>query len=474
MRFLHAKSFHCPEQLYKDKKYLIWNPTEELRRLSDTDCIKILKAYSPSPIIPNSENSVMIMLQNPRLFPRDGMIKYGNALMKNAFYLNLGMTFNYNTAQNTARYSEQIALDYYTLPCDSIYLKSHPRTCLTNDEANNYFGECAKSLGPLPIDFYPILPDIEQYKYKSVITFGSTSRGYSSLFSEKVISLSQQYWATYFIYNSIFTALSFAAQHLSEKAFVVSDTLYIQCEQLLKHLINLDKKISKIAYPPAIPAKSFLLVDAIPENLITTWMDILKKCPGDSVVCFTNILEDFAFYDESLSLNFTPIRIRKEQLKDDTLDPLRDETIFIFTKNENIRQAARDFTLEKVLPRVGMKLAVEKLSVSEVIDIKQRASAACTARMVLQIKTEQERLARIVDGLYCDKINSLITERQKTVDRTVDMSSVYPYIRSEANLVKYFSLLKVLSKEFLVIIAVKDTSGDFIDDKIAANIMDTG
>ena len=145
------------------------------------------------------------------------------------------------------------------------------------------------------------------------------------------------------------------------------------------------------------------------------WINCLKQLQKSVTICFINVFEDYRFWHEDLGKYFTPIRIKKEKINDNIFDPLREEMVFIFTKDNMVRESARHFTHEKILTRVGVKLLVEELSVSQLVDInhniighKRLEEIESIQAELIKLNKENQALSKVIQSLAKSIIDSYV------------------------------------------------------------------
>ncbi|WP_251421508.1 MULTISPECIES: hypothetical protein [Lactococcus] len=143
---------------------------------------------------------------------------------------------SYLAATEIATLRTQIALDFYASVDDIIHLKHHPRSWFSDEKNREWYGLGVHSLSPLPIDFYPELPE----KYTRAIHFASSASAYMEKFSDNNIVLGDDFYYSFVNYHKLFSSLLFILDN-NKNPIIYSHSPYIsQINLLLKYFFNRD------------------------------------------------------------------------------------------------------------------------------------------------------------------------------------------------------------------------------------------
>ena len=443
------------------KSYIEWNPKELISSVTDDDMGKVFNAFDYG-----KEFDVNFLLEynnkNMFIMQSDGWSHHRFDKRLSVLYSDL------SSFKKRAIYANQLALDYYILLDAKIYIKSHPNDPYLTEESKILFGENADSFGVIASEFLFEHLKREKIKFSTILSFGSSANAYMSKLFDINIGLTMEYWNTYFLYNSIYVALVFTTK-INKENIYCSPILKIQCENLFNYSLKKEKQFNEIPKNLNFAQSSFVLVNHINKEERSRWLNCLQKLPNDIVICFINVCEDYMFWSDDIAQFFVPIKIKKEKLKDDTLDPMRDEVIFVFSKSEAVRKAAREFMHIKILPRVGVILKIDKLSISEMVDIQKIAS---TAANFLELKNYVDKINSKIDTLYSATSFLLSNGMTKNVEISNDID--IEDFKTETNIYEYLELLVKVASNYLIIVTIKDTPGHFVDEKIKSQLTKVG
>jgi len=380
------------KEFYSYKEYLIWNPDEIQKQLKSNYVESVLKVWSISHKI--NDDSVFLLRASAA---------WASLHDKKT---ELGLYADLQRSRLKNIYTDLIALDYYVSPETKLYVKPHPKLHFTDEMMKMYYGANTVNMGSCPMEFLAAHFHFEKVMFKSILGYQSASENTCKAITNDMNFLSRNYWQSYYNYNRMYTGLIFAkaiGENIAE--IFTTDSNYEQVMNLNQRLVKIDKDITKIDAKTKMnkKSKSFVFLNITKHVKQEFWENILNDLTSDSVVAILNSTEDMCFYTKKmhkLREYFVPIRIEKVRLRDDSIDPCVDETLWIFSKNRNVLQAARDFTTEKDLPRLGVKVLIEKQPVSYVVNCFKEGKRQLDSAQAFTITKElQERVDALFKGL---------------------------------------------------------------------------
>jgi hypothetical protein len=347
------------------KPYTIWNPEQLQENLSSHYAENIVGAYGAFDNL-ESKSALLLCMS-------DAWILSNNVEEQNK--IPYGLYIDLRNSHCRMIHANTIALDYYVPFEKKLYIKPHPSLLTPIETVAEPYGDETESLGIVPFEMLSRYFQSIGFKFDTVLGYGSAANRFLAPICVKSIVLSQNYWSYYFLYNSLFVSLQFA-KSLSNQVNTIRCTQAIleQCQALEKWGgVHAERDIEHFEESDLrFPDRTFVLIDSITKENRQAWLEVLNSSSEEIVFSILDVGEDHVFYDQFLRPFLVPIRIKKSKLKEDTLDPCRDETLWIFSKNEAARKMARCFALEKTLPRLGVKLEVNKIPVSDVVDLFQK------------------------------------------------------------------------------------------------------
>jgi hypothetical protein len=356
-------------EFFSYKSPIIWDAKSIEDDISASVTKKIAKAYNFNFAYKRKSNMGVLFVLN----------SYG--MLSSAIVNNSAIREYYSHIKNQSSvykdiclYMCQSVLDYYVAFDSTVYIKTHPNDPLPQNETKRIFGEKAENLGEMPLDFYPLLDEAKEYNFSSSLSFASSANAFISSICSENICLTSDFFYTFYLYNYLYSALTFAVNNLGTNLkYQCPKILQVQCNNILKYVLNSDKVCDISGGPVPLEPNTITILNKSERENYYRWMTVLKNAPDSAVVCFPDILNDFVFYADDISEYFVPVRIRKIKIKADTLDNLCDEILYIFCKDIKVREKIMSFALEKELPRIGIKLMVSELTMQESRDIRVKA-----------------------------------------------------------------------------------------------------
>lgn len=146
---------------------------------------------------------------------------------------------------------------------------------------------------------------------------------------------------------------------------------------------------------------SLLLIDNITgegEEGRVKIQRLIQELDINSTAFFVNSKDDYCWYDYKLRYlweNIIPIVLKKrvlEKISEDFYTSLEDEVVYIYSKNKELLEMAKNINIDKELPHVGISIVNDRLtSDQEKIKMLEGILAATEKRLLYYIKKEGEK-----------------------------------------------------------------------------------
>jgi hypothetical protein len=355
-----------------EKSYDFFDRTEALSQLTKEEQNLILKAFKFKwPFVRSTKPICCVIMQSRSMVTK--------ALKKNSTASELlapisNMIFN---GTKIGKFSLSvlpvaIALDYYVEETHEICLIRHPHVTLgKNMFSSMYFHDNVQIAPIMPMDFYRFVKEVNEANIVQTISFASSATDVISKDFWNTMSLTADFWSHFIIYHRLFVTLDIFAKLKCAKLLLI-DIATSQATALAK-------KIKCKTYPPEITEVTSANVgNSILENpfvIIGNWescpellIQHLLELPESSTICFINFDQPEFFYIpecEPLLKYFTAIRVKKSKLKEITFEHMKDEIIWVFSKNQSNRSIIKSYFLCKKLYNVGVEIDVRACSSAE-------------------------------------------------------------------------------------------------------------
>jgi hypothetical protein len=175
------------------------------------------------------------------------------------------------------------------------------------------------------------------------------------------------FWNYYYLYHRLFIAISVVYecspdviwQYHGFRRWEKSDQLWgdrSQIDVLGSKVFDRDI-ISNPTDLRIIPSNSATIVDKIykPDELVNA----LAAAPDSALLFFLNFHDNFSFFhDKELRKYIVPICITKTQVKEKVFEIMKDENIYLFCKDPDVRSKVCAFNLKKPLKLTGIEINV--------------------------------------------------------------------------------------------------------------------
>jgi glycerophosphoryl diester phosphodiesterase len=344
-------------ELLQNKTLILWSSSKSFSSISDSTIEKVIACFGVYDLPNNGQTLLNRQSEN------FGYTHRNSELLNDVRF---GLYRDLRNSHLKALYSELIALDFYAPPDKRLYIKSHPSQYLSSNDAVNNYGEHTNVLSQVPADFLYSYYAKNNVKFNTIIGFGSRSNTFIASENADLIILTTNWWRSFFLYPELFAALTFLNEIALNSVVFCSSLILEQCQLLSEKVVLSKLPVILKNQIKAFTKRNSYIVDNV--DLYENIEELLLSASENATVVFLNIRENFMIANPELLRFLYPIKITKEATREDTLDPLRSETMWLFSKNDKILNNAKNFTLERKLSRTGLLFKVNKLSVSEYID----------------------------------------------------------------------------------------------------------
>jgi hypothetical protein len=453
---LHEESDQSKNML-NDREYSVWNPIKSVSEVSDENLMKILQLYAFSD---NIESPSTLLLQNsdakasditdnvPRL---SWLVKYGSRFRQ------LYSNFARNDFHSFARLNYKIALDFYQPEDSKLYIKPHPNDPLTAKECDMLFG--GDLVGTVPFEFLSEHMRRKGISYDNAIVFNSIANNYLQNVVKTEICLKYDFFNCYPLYFSLYVALMFAKEGIAGDIYC-NPRLTHNVRQLLKYCINSEKKVSDLPANAKFAPHSLAIVTAndfySPERIY----QLYRTLPKNVTLCFLDICDEYYFFNNSALQAFSPecfaaVSINKQRISGRSFVSLHRELLWFFSKDAKTIKSAHAFSTQKALKRTGIQ--IECAAPNDSFEIYKEITEKLKAKKTLKLSRTLESDTELLKSLVIpDSLERLTRMLQK------------------ADFMTYLALCGYMKSRYTILIAVRDTPGDYIDDLISERLLKLG
>lgn len=443
------KQSDISQKRLEKKAYTTWDKEECLKNILPQDMERIFSCFNLTnkslDIDSSSKNAMLI--RNSNAFYSDGIVYNKTNLSTKKQILGYGYCIQ-NEIFSTA---DKICIDFYASKDEKIYIKCHINDPISQEEILRLYGKNAQVLPNVPFEFLSTYIVRRNIRFNSVIGAVSASLGFLSESSyKKFYALGWHIAKTWWFYISIFTALLFAKRQ-GFSCIYCDEILMSQLELLSEELeykgIFLELRINTVKELK----DSLIIIDMCSYNDFP-----INKLEKSNTLIFLN----YELTDKNLIGSpdmYTPIRIRKEKIFDTECDILfRDETLWVYANDRKIKKAARNFTFERNLDNLGMRIYSEKITIPEAVELFRSKHAIRETEKLRTVIAQQE-----------EQINLLT----KYISNPNDIKKL---LKETNNICRYLDILQIIKSEYLIVLAVRDTPGDCLQQDIIQRLFNLG
>lgn len=431
------------EQAGKD--FSTWDLMSLYKNLSFADVEKVVKSYGVDKL-PSLSKSTLIIKNSGWVMDNSAFKGWGSS----ETYVRLLSGVKQYTMDDFTPFFDVIALDFFSANQGNIYIKEHPN-CPLNAIQKAIYSQGVLPLTKMPFEFLVKYFTQKGIQFDTVIGYLSTSLlAVDASISQNLYVLGEQFLRTCFFYSSLYTTLLYAA-HCGLKSIYCNDTVRSQLAFLLK---TMNTSVDLQKYDPCRVKNvkdALFVLDYVLEGR-GVQKDFLTHIHNSSAVCFLNVELTEEFFDDSLMGNMVPVEIKKEKIAEGFMNLQRDETLWIYTKSNAILKATRFFTMEKILPRCGLRVYVEESTLAEGVELFQERSQRWKLK---KLSTQVETLT-------------------KALQKIGDTELLTGMLQVETDVCKYVELLWQLQSKYWILLSVRDTPGDCLPEEAVRLLHELG
>lgn len=345
---------------------------------------------------------------------------------------------------------DKIALDFYATNTKKIFIKEHP-SCPLNRIQEELYGEKVETFAKIPFEILAKYLKQQGIHFDTVIGYLSTSlSALNASLSNHRFALGKDFFRTCFFYSSLYAALLYAV-HCKLKYIYCNTIIKSQLEFLMKTVDAHVELRTLDVYKAAGIKDSLIVLDYVLEGR-GVQKEFLNRLQGSSAACFLNVELTEEFFDDSLMDNMAPIEIKKEKISEGFMNLQRDETLWIFSKNSGILKAARFFTMEKILPRCGLRVYVEESALAAGV----------------------EKFRELSDRRKARELTARVETLTKALLKIGNVELLTGMLQVETEVCRYIELLGRLKGSYLIILSVRDTPGDCLPEEAVRLVRELG
>lgn len=460
-----------------------------------------LSLYASADILSNSDQSKKILEDNSRTYrtwdPKSAMSELSDECLNklvHCFHIELNDDFGKSTLLilNSFGYSatltglneevkihnreflyskadfysvlSQFALDFYVNGDEKVYIKTHPNDPIDVGKVKTIFGDNSDLFTDAPFQIICEYFSRKNIKFDKIIGYVSSAidaldeKLYNNFFN-----LGKDFFKTWIYYPSLYISLELLK---TLEATRVYTHLHIksQMEQLSRiydlgaEIFDLDKNNQRMSF-----TDSSVIIDMSDNNYIRGIYPMLEKISHTNTIIFIN--SDIApdFFEKKYMPYFSSVKISKICSEKTSVDIHRDETVWVYSTDPEIHRKLYTFSFSKELYRTGIILKVEKGSFNNSAELfKKRFIEKSLKRLSDYNLSLSRRLYSITEHA----LDSAIQQH--------DTENISKLMQNENNFEQYLDLLEVVKNRLVIIVAVKDTPGSCISERVIEKIKALG
>lgn len=355
--YVMANSDKTIEKLQEiNKSFITWDVSKCKDEMSSNDLDKLFRlfgltdfAFEPFKL----NNSAMI-------------IKNSNGYLKSiSNYQKIAQYENYYTFSELISVMDLVSLDFYAPESQKIFIKFHIHSYMKEKETQRLYGENAINLPNVPFEILGKFMTLNKYKFNTIIGTCSTSlNSVDSNIGDNLYALGVDFSRCWWFYISIYAALLFA-ESLGFKEIYCDPPVLSQAIKLAETVGYKADFFELKDSQNRLNKDSLILIDMseCPDNFIST--DEKQY----TIIYFNTEFNNGSFFENSPNC-LAPLQIKKEKLADIECDILyRDETLWVYSPDINVRKAAIRFVFERCLKNLGMKIFSERTPAPACLDM---------------------------------------------------------------------------------------------------------
>lgn len=322
---------------YFDEKAKNYEVIDKLSKLKKEDMSFLLYFFNIPQNVPFKANNLIILGQ--QLFHEDKHLE-----------------------ENDSIQTYQLLIDYFSTN-ENIIFKPHPADM---SKYESFLDDVFILREKFPSEFLPFLPGA---KYQTAMTINSTAIRNLGEHVENVRILG--YWFMDFrkIIHRCWAAIELV------KLLENKETKYYhygihndQIHNFIKFAMRREEILTEWLPINNIPENSISIIDNIKwaeKDLSERLWQSMSNMTSSSVLIFINQHNDYCFYnffEPELLNNIVPFVISKEKVKNNIVEDLHEEVIYVFCKDKEKRKLMQQVQVERHLKRTGIRLRLKPVS----------------------------------------------------------------------------------------------------------------
>lgn len=429
----------------KGKKYTVWSKDICFDNLTDNELHNLFKSFDLDEKILNTadpENSAIIIKNS-----------YGFLSLHSYKFKKMNYVMGSSCYSNAEIYSvmDKVSADFYAPNEKHIFLKCHIHDPLNVEDVAELYGKNTAVFPNVPMEILGKFFSEKNIKFNKII--GTASGSLTAIKTKnynKFYPLGEEFAKTWWFYISLYVSLLFAKKQGIKRIFC-NNVLLSQLIVLSKE-IDYTSEISIFDAKEAEKIKDSLIIDDMCNKLNIPLEKIDRTC---GVIFLNYNLCDYTF--SASSEMFATINIKKEMISDIACDILfREENLWIYSANKEIKKAARDFVFESNLNNLGMKIYSEKTTLPQTLAIFDSK----------QYEKENRKLKAVVEGQQ--------SQIQLLTEYISAPYGIHKKLRSTTDIYEYLDILNIIKSKYLIVLAVRDTPGNCLSEEIIKKIFELG
>jgi hypothetical protein len=351
-------------------------------------------------------------------------------------------------------YGVRIAQDYYFESGEEIIVKPHPNDPISEERLKKVMNEKASILSTAPWEWLRRYMLIKQIHFSKAIGIASTALdSLDNKICDRKIILGDTYRKVWFFYDAIYVALEYC-KNVCEP--IVAN------EYLKEHAIKIAK--SKLG------ETHFDFAELNDREARILWLDTmeyddkdsmgvkLSKAKENDIVVLFNIGYTNGLLLEQISHKYLScIEFKLEGHAEHLIDYGKKNSLWIYSRDEKVHCEIQAFQIKEKMCSRQMYLHARSLSRDEMEN----------NLYIFSLQKEVTELGQL-NMVRSKQIPKLLWNSAKSFEE------LEKNLLKESDIIVYLDMLQRLSKKYVIVLAVKDTPGNCMDDFVVEQIKGIG
>lgn len=350
-------------------------------------------------------------------------------------------------------YSLRVAADYLLNQNDEFIVKPHPNDPIAEKRLKEIMNEKTQVLSCAPWEWLRRYLLINEIKIPKAIGIASTALDSldNEICDDKII-LEDSFKKTWFFWDAIYIALNICKE--IDKPIIANSYLKEQGEKIAE---------AKFANT------EFQFADSKEFEQQIIWIDAVEYAENNLIIKKLNeirindvaILFNIDYVEESFEKvkkrYLSCINVKMEGCHEHMIDCGQKNAVWVYSKDENVHNNLQSFHLEDQMFRRNGTLKAHVLNRDEVRDWCERQSQKTElVNLKSSFILQQKRLPK----LFWNSANSSM--------------SIVEALKRENDIVVYLDMLQRLKHDYFILMAVKDTPGNCLDEFVIEQLKNIG